>query len=316
LKGSKESNLEKGLKRINPNNVNYGGLLATWRIAGVQETIESLYFWIIVFLGGSLAITMAYVTWLLHEMDRRRHVAGSIITQLWNAHVFARGKALDAIDAHNRVVAELNAIDGLTKSDSNTGNAGVSAGSAASSLNSGSSDGALTVVATAQDAVAVAAELFERNLDASQKIAGPPPVVSAPIATVATKSPDENSAAVPLAVKAMQAQRVPEPLPADFGGANSLETLVSTPIQSQPIDSAAGEIDINDPQAVLQAYLAEKEARERVQAEAEEAAAQLLAKDAQLQAKDVQLTAKDGKIETLRLLTTRQANELKGVQGQ
>jgi hypothetical protein len=210
---------EKGLKKINPNNVDDGGILATRRIAGVQETIESLYFWLIIFLGGALAITMAYVAWLLHEMGRRRHIAGSIIAQLWNAHVSARGKALDAIEAHNKVMAELNAIDALTtgqKSDSTgeTGNAGISTPSGIPLPNAAAPDSAFTVVAIAQDAVAAAAELFERNLDSSQKVSATP--------------------AVPLPVKAMQAQRNMEPLPADFGGANSLETLgLPAPSQTQ-----------------------------------------------------------------------------------
>lgn len=49
IRTSKESNLERGLKSINKDNINYGGLLAVWRIALVEETIESLYFWGLLF---------------------------------------------------------------------------------------------------------------------------------------------------------------------------------------------------------------------------------------------------------------------------
>ena len=107
---TKESSLEKGLKSINKDNVDYGGLLAVWRIAAVKETIENIYFWSLLLFGGGIFIESAYIAWLLHERDRLYHTAGGIIAQLWNSNVHARNKALDAIAAHNDMVARYDAL--------------------------------------------------------------------------------------------------------------------------------------------------------------------------------------------------------------
>jgi hypothetical protein len=105
---TKESGIEKGLKSINRDNVDYGGLLAVWRIAAVKETIESIYFWIILAFGGGLIIESAYIAWLLRDRDHRSQTAGAIIAQLWNSNFHARNKALDAIAAHNKLVAQID----------------------------------------------------------------------------------------------------------------------------------------------------------------------------------------------------------------
>ena len=103
--------IERALKGINPCNVNYGGLLAEWRIAVVQETIENVYFWALIVFCGSLILSTSYIAWLLQERENREQITGAIIAQLSNAHVFARGKALEAIEAHNKLVAEIDAED-------------------------------------------------------------------------------------------------------------------------------------------------------------------------------------------------------------
>ena len=64
---SNESGIERALKGINPCNVPYGGLLAEWRIAVVQETIENVYFWALLVLCCSFVFSTAYNAWLLQS---------------------------------------------------------------------------------------------------------------------------------------------------------------------------------------------------------------------------------------------------------
>ena len=109
IRTSKESNLERGLKSINKDNINYGGLLAVWRIALVEETIESLYFWGLLLFCGALILESAYIAWLVHERENRLQITGTMVAELWNLYVFARSKALDAITAHNKLVSEIDA---------------------------------------------------------------------------------------------------------------------------------------------------------------------------------------------------------------
>ena len=108
---SNESGIERALKGINPCNVPYGGLLAEWRIAEVQETIENVYFWALIVLCCGFVLSTSYNAWLLHERENREQITGAIIAQLSNAHIFARGKALEAIEAHNKLVEEIDAED-------------------------------------------------------------------------------------------------------------------------------------------------------------------------------------------------------------
>jgi hypothetical protein len=108
---SNESGIERASKPNSPCNVPYNGLLAEWRIAGVKETIEKFYYWALLTLCVSLTLATFYTSWLLHQREGRLQIAGGIIAQLWNAHVSARGEALEAIEVHNKLVAELNAED-------------------------------------------------------------------------------------------------------------------------------------------------------------------------------------------------------------
>ncbi len=105
-----ESPIERALKGINPCNVPYGRLLDEWRAMVVQETIENVKFWLLLVLIASMMLSGSYTVWLLREREDRLQIAGGIVAQLWNAHVFARGKALEATEAHKRLV-EVNAED-------------------------------------------------------------------------------------------------------------------------------------------------------------------------------------------------------------
>jgi hypothetical protein len=106
-----ESPIERALKGVNPRNVPYGGLLAEWRLAAVQETIENFYYWALLTLIVIVILESSGLIWLLRLLEERMQCTGGIVTQLWNAHIFARQKALEAIEAHNRLIAALDAED-------------------------------------------------------------------------------------------------------------------------------------------------------------------------------------------------------------
>jgi len=117
-KPSNESVIERALKGVNPCNVNYGGLLAEWRIAEVQETIENVYFWALIVLCAGLILSTSYNAWLLHERENREQITGAIIAQLSNAHIYARSKALEAIEAHNKLVEWIDAEEAAEEEQS------------------------------------------------------------------------------------------------------------------------------------------------------------------------------------------------------
>jgi hypothetical protein len=99
-----ESGIAKAVTRINPDDVNYGGLLAEWRIAAVEETIESVYWSSILLLLFALLLLMAYTAWLLRQRDTRLRISGAVLAQVWNAHIHARAKAIETIRLHNQWV--------------------------------------------------------------------------------------------------------------------------------------------------------------------------------------------------------------------
>ena len=76
---SNQSVIERALKGINPCNVNYGGLLAEWRIAEVQETIENVYFWALIVFCSGFVLSMSYNVWLLQKVENQEQATGAII---------------------------------------------------------------------------------------------------------------------------------------------------------------------------------------------------------------------------------------------
>jgi hypothetical protein len=103
-----ESPIERALKGINPCNVPYGRLLDEWRAMLVQETIENVRFWLLLTLIAGMMFSGSYIVWLLREREDRLQIAGGIVAQLWNAHVFARGKQLEATKALDGLIEYKN----------------------------------------------------------------------------------------------------------------------------------------------------------------------------------------------------------------
>lgn len=281
-KDSKESGLERGLKHINANNVNYGGLLAEWRIAVVEKTIESLYFWTIVLLGGSAILMAAYISWLLHERDNRLHITGSIIAQLWNAHVFARSKALEAIAAHNKLVEKIDAMTAPTPAQPA---AMASSGPAAVATNPPG-----TMPEESPQAGSTAGDVGLPG-DIPRGLFEQTPMASTSRESAASGPHEGNNDALPLSVKAARGEwsRQQQPSVKASVPSETIETLDAKESSSEPeADSATnGNDDVAALKQTLQRALA------------------------QIATKDVQLTAKDGKIASQRQLISDLNNKLK-----
>jgi len=286
---SNESIIERGLKRINPCNVNYGGMLAEWRIAAVKETIENIYYWALIFLCGSLMLATSYIAWLLHQREDRLQIAGAIVAQLWNAHVFARRKALEAIEAHNKLVADLNAEDAAAEEQSpQTATNSVSGIAEAITPNAPRSPASSPANTRDEPALAWAASLFEApqksSTPVSKEVPSPNPAVD--------KSDADGS--VPLSLRAARWQETRQQQPSADAPIPEVATVA---VKTSEADKETGASEAEDVDAIK---LALQKATETLSVQA-----------AQLATKDAQLRAKDDKITSQRQLVNDLNNKLK-----
>ena len=287
-RSSNPSVIERALKGINPCNVNYGGLLAEWRIAEVQETIENVYFWALIVLCCGLILSAAYNAWLLQEREDRLQITGAIIAQLWNAHIFARRKALEAIEAHNNLVAEIDAEDVAWEEQSTRPVATPTVGLEASC----SPD---TAGACPSEAPRAARCSEEADL-----VHGPfaPKPKAVPSVSADCDQNDNENAAVPLHVKAAR---------------------FALSQQDQPPAKASIPVAVMEAKGAAEAY--PKSDKDTAPSDAEDVDAIKLAlqkatetltvQAAQLATKDAQLRAKDDKITSQRQLVSDLNNKLK-----
>jgi hypothetical protein len=102
------SGVSSALSRINPNDVNYGGLLSEWNLHIVDETILEVEFWSSILFGSALVIALAYISWLHRQRDDRYRITVDIIMQLLNSRDYALFHNLRVIKKHNDLVARLN----------------------------------------------------------------------------------------------------------------------------------------------------------------------------------------------------------------
>ena len=290
---SNESGIERALKGINPCNVPYGGLLAEWRIAVVKETIENIYYWALIFLSVSLMLATSYISWLLHQREARLHIAGGVVAQLWNAHVFARHKALEAIEAHNKLVTDLNAADAGAEEQSSQ--AAIYSVPTMSSGNTSNAPGATASSPTNtrdKSALAWAEAVFEEpqksTASVSKEIFPPQPLV------------DKKDAgdSVPLWLRAARWQETRQQQP--FADTPMPEMATATEITPEAAPDPDKETGTSEAEDIDVIKLALQEAKQA-----------LAAKDAQITTKDAQLRAKDDKITSQRQLVSDLNNKLK-----
>ena len=290
---SNESGIERALKGINPGNVPYGGLLAEWRIAVVQETVENIYFWGLLFLCGSLMLATYYIAWLLHEREDRLQITGGIIAQLWNAHMFARDKALEAIEAHNKLVKEIDAEDDAGEEQSAQPSATSALGIAESITPNAPVASARPATNTRDDSARAWAEsVFEEPQKSSNLVSKE--VNNSNVCADQDKAHD----AVPLSLRAARWQETRQEQPP--AEESILETAAEAEDTREAFTKSEKDTAPSDAEDVDAIKLALQKAIEA-----------LAAKDAQIATKDTQLRAKDDKITSQRQLVSDLNNKLK-----
>jgi hypothetical protein len=103
--------VETTLAGINPQNRDYGAQVAEWRKEILEDTLRQIYFWSLILLAMSLGISLAGNGWLLRERERRLSISADVVTQLFNAYIGSRAKALEVIAKHNTLVERYNTLD-------------------------------------------------------------------------------------------------------------------------------------------------------------------------------------------------------------
>ena len=108
-KGQQQSGVAAALEKINPQDKDYGQVIDQGRIALFEQSIEDFYWRSCMVLTVLLILSLMYIVWLWRERDLRLNVSADIVAQLFNSHVAARAKALEAIDLHNKLARRYNA---------------------------------------------------------------------------------------------------------------------------------------------------------------------------------------------------------------
>jgi len=104
--------VEKTLAGINPQNKDYGAVVGDWRNEVFENTLHQVYFWSLILLGMGFGISLTGNGWLLRDRERRLTISADIVTQLFNAYIGSRAKALEVIARHNALVDRYNTLDG------------------------------------------------------------------------------------------------------------------------------------------------------------------------------------------------------------
>ena len=109
--GQPKSIVEMTLAGVNPQEKDYGAVVAGWRKEVFENTLEAFYFWAL--LGSALALGVSIVgnCWLLRQRDQRLAVSADIVAQLYNAYVTSRARTLEVIGKHNRLVEKYDRLD-------------------------------------------------------------------------------------------------------------------------------------------------------------------------------------------------------------
>ena len=105
---SREGFVESALKRINPQNTDYGCQLDEARKLAVDQTIKSVDSWAVLVALGFLVLSFFIVLHQHRERNRREAIAAEFLAQYHNAWVDARAQAADAIHRYNELVHTTN----------------------------------------------------------------------------------------------------------------------------------------------------------------------------------------------------------------
>jgi hypothetical protein len=102
------SAVESATHAVNPNDTNYGGILARWHMQLVHDLLLSVEFWGLMCALIAILLLLLYVFWLMRQRDQRLAVTVDIVLQLTNSRNFARYHNLRVIKIHNNLVERIN----------------------------------------------------------------------------------------------------------------------------------------------------------------------------------------------------------------
>jgi len=99
------------LAGVNPQNKDYGAVVADWRKEVFENTLQSFYFWGLLATALALGVSMVGNSWLLRQREQRLTVSADIVAQLYNGYITSRARTLEVIGRHNRLVEKYNRLD-------------------------------------------------------------------------------------------------------------------------------------------------------------------------------------------------------------
>jgi hypothetical protein len=106
--GQSKGIVETALAGVNPQNKDYGTIVADWRRELFEATMNRIYLWTIFILCLGISASLVANAWFARERQRRLTITSDIVAQLYNAYIGSRAKALDVIKRYNCLVERYN----------------------------------------------------------------------------------------------------------------------------------------------------------------------------------------------------------------
>jgi hypothetical protein len=103
--------VETTLAGVNPQNKDYGTVVADWRKDVFETAVNRIYLWSIFILCLVLSVSLLGNGWLLRQRQRRLAISANIVVQLFNAYVGSRAKSLEVIGKYNALVERYNRLN-------------------------------------------------------------------------------------------------------------------------------------------------------------------------------------------------------------
>ena len=97
------------LRKVNPNDKDFGAVADAARDTAVEHTIDDLYFWSNVVTLTLLVGVTAILLFHLRGADKREVISASLIAQLWNGRVSDRMEIERRTEQYNSLVEQHNA---------------------------------------------------------------------------------------------------------------------------------------------------------------------------------------------------------------
>jgi hypothetical protein len=105
--------VETTLAGVNPQNKDYGSVIAEWRKEVFETTVNRLYLWSIIVLCVALGTSLLANGWLIRERQRRLAISANIVVQLFNAYIGSRAKVVETIARYNSLVERHNRLSAV-----------------------------------------------------------------------------------------------------------------------------------------------------------------------------------------------------------